>query len=100
EAVKTRGLQEHYRIGIANGGEEQTVCPPRRRRIDDPYTRDVGEHGFGAFGVMLRRVDAGAARRAQHHGAGKPSLRAMPPSPPVIEQLVYGRVGKPGKLDL
>ena len=59
----------------------------------------MGEHGLGALGVMLGRMDAGAARRTHDHGAGKPSRGAVAHAAGVIEDLVYRGVAEARELD-
>src|SRR4051812_3709665 len=58
------------------------------------------EHRVGTFRVMLRRMDAGAAWRAQHHGAGETSARAMTQAACMIEYLVDDGIREAGKLNL
>ena len=100
QAVEPRRLEKHHGIGIADRGEQQAVGAARRGGIDDPDARNVREHRLGALGMVLRRVDAGAARRAQHHRAGQPPARAMAHAPGVVEDLVDRGVGEAGELDL
>ena len=63
-AIDARWLQEHYRIGVADGGEQQAVSAFGRRWNDHAQTRNVGEHGLGALGVMFGSANAAPMRGA------------------------------------
>ena len=43
-AVQPHRLQEHHRVRIANGGEQQAVGAHRRGRAYDADARNVAEH--------------------------------------------------------
>lgn len=62
-------------------------------------TRNMREHGFGAFGVVLRRVNTAAKGRAQHHGAVQAAAGAMAQACGVADQLLKGGVDKTHKLN-
>src|SRR5687768_5014649 len=49
--------------------------------------------------MVLRGMDSGTARRAQYHGAGQASARAMPQAGGMVDDLVHRRVNESGKLD-
>ena len=40
EAIQPHGLEEHHRVRIADGGEQQAVGARRRRRAHDAQARD------------------------------------------------------------
>ena len=49
---------------------------------------------------MLGSADAGSARRAQHHRAAEPPLRAVAQPRGVVHQLIDAGIEKPHELDL
>src|SRR4051812_19323801 len=98
-AVEPRWLEEHHRIRIGDRREQQAVSLCGRGGIDDADAGDVGEHRLGALGVVLGRMDARAAGRAQHHRATQPSLRPMPQASGVVQDLVDRRIGEARELD-
>ncbi len=59
----------------------------------------MGEHRLRTFRVMLGGVNAGAARRAQHHRAGHSPPRAIAQARRVIDDLVNRRIDEAGKLN-
>src|SRR2546429_9558959 len=63
-AVDACWLQEHHRIGVADGREQQAVSSFGRRWNDHAQTRNVGEHGLGALGVMFGSANAAPMRGA------------------------------------
>src|SRR6266481_4558973 len=63
-AVDACWLQEHHRIGVADGGEQQAVSALGRRWNEHAQTRNVGEHGLGALGVMFGSANAAPMRGA------------------------------------
>ena len=99
-AVEPRRLEEDDRIGIANGGEQQPVGLRRGRGDDDAQAGDVGEHRLRALGVVLRRVDPAAGRRAHDQRAGQPSSRAVAQPRGLVHELVDRRVDEAAELDL
>eukprot|EP01155_Anaeramoeba_flamelloides_P029910 Anaeramoba_flamelloidesa85813_30.p12 GENE.a85813_30~~a85813_30.p12 ORF type:complete len:173 (-),score=13.68 a85813_30:1941-2459(-) len=72
-AVDPLGFEKDYWIVTTDCSQQQAVGPCRGRRDHDPQSRDVGEQGFGALGVVLGRMDAAAEGRAQHHRAAEPA---------------------------
>src|SRR5919198_4941594 len=60
----------------------------------------MGEHSLRAFGMMLDRPNAAAARRAHDHRAAQPPARAVAQARGVVGELIDRRVDEAGKLDL
>ena len=48
----------------------------------------MGEQGFGAFRMMLGRMNARAHRCAEHDGTGEPPARTVAHAPGVIDHLI------------
>src|SRR5216683_6041611 len=63
-AVDARRLQEHYRIGVADGGQQQAVSAFGRRWNDHAQPWNMGQHGLRALGVMLGSANATPMRGA------------------------------------
>ena len=74
-AVEQAVLDEDHRVGVLDGGAEQTVGVGRRRRHDDGEAGDVGQQRLEALRVLAPRRAAGAELRPD----GRAPSRAAPP---------------------
>ena len=57
-------------------------------------SRDMSDHGFRAFRMMLDRLDAATGRGPQHHRTGQAAAGAGAQARGVIENLVDADIGK------
>ena len=100
EAVEPCRFEKDHRVGIADGRQQQSVGPLRRRGGHALESRHVGEKRLDALRVVLGGMDAAAGGGAQHQGTGHaaPGTGAKPGG--VIRELVQGRIDEPRELDL
>ena len=57
-------LEDHHRIGIVDGGEQQALGVMRRGRLHHLQARHMGEPGFERLAVLGRGAGAGARRES------------------------------------
>jgi hypothetical protein len=98
--AETGRLQEHHRVRVADGGDEQALGVVGGGGDHHLQAAHVGEQRLHALGVVLRGADAPAVRGAQHHGHGQRAAAAVAQARRVVGQLVEGGVGETAELDL
>ena len=98
--VQRDGLQEHHRVLAGQSRLQQPLGVVGGAGVGHRQARGVGEVGLGRVGVELVVAQVGAHRHPDHHRRGHPPPVAPADAPGVADDLVEGRVGEPGELDL
>ncbi|MNQ82788.1 hypothetical protein D3C85_978490 [compost metagenome] len=88
-AIDAIRFEEHHGIRIANGREQQAICPPRAGGDDHPQARNMGKQRLHTLAVVLRRMNPSTVGGAVDDGAGEPAAGAVSHSCRLADDLLH-----------
>ena len=93
-------LENHHRIGVGYGGQQQALGIMRRCRLHNLQAGHMRQPGLKALAVLCRRPCAGTGGKAHHQRYRHRTAEHIAQLCRLIDDLFHRQCGKIGKLEL